>query len=145
ANSSTGADEKPPIVTEVERQGGVLDNHEDRITNAEGDITSLQDQTGSTPSTERVVVREVAPKPITVSDEPEPIVVVSYKQIPLDGGNVDCEYTYSDGTKYRWNWKKVNPQGAWVTDGSGNNGHWVASTNTKGVCDNSAIGKIKTN
>jgi hypothetical protein len=57
--NKAGANEKPPIVVEVEHQGEVLDNHEDRIDNLEKDVTVLQDNTSAPTSTERVTVREV--------------------------------------------------------------------------------------
>ena len=146
---TTEATDEPPIVKEVERQGEVLENHEGRITNAENDVKALQDNTSTAPATERVVVKEVLTQPtqptqtqIAQPEQPAPIVVVAYEQIPT-GETADCKYTYSDGTTYQWNWKTINPQGSWVTDGVGQNGHWVTTTNTSNYCDQRAIGLPK--
>lgn len=80
----------------------------------------------------------------TTTPTPPPVTVVSYKKIPLDSlGNIDCQYTYSDGTTYEWQWQKVNPQGAWMENSEGQGGHYVSSTSTNGYCDNSVIGMPK--
>jgi hypothetical protein len=82
---------------------------------------------------------EVEPTP-----QPEGITVVSYEQVPSEGNkDVDCKVTYSDGTTYQWSWSTVKEQGSWVTDSSGNNGHWVPATFMSGYCDQSLLGKVK--
>lgn len=139
----TLATEKPPIVQEVEHQGEVLDNHEDRITNNEADIEDLQSTTNTPPSPGRTVVREViTPSPTqpiytepTPEPEPEPVIVVTaFRQIPVNEGynneNVDCELTYSDNTTYRWHWKTVTYNQTKIT-------------NTSGTCDAQVIGAKK--
>lgn len=138
--NTTGASEEPPIVQEVRHQGEVLDNHEDRITNNEADIADLQSNTNTAPSPTRVIVREVTtPEPTEplstpVEPEPEPIVVTAYEQIPMNTGynneDMDCKYTYSDGTTYQWHWKTVEF-------------NQVKITHTNGYCDNRVIGYIK--
>lgn len=149
--SETGADTSP-VVTE-------LDNHEVRIKNAENNIKDLQTKTNtpdSSANTSVPVVNSTITSPATSSTDsgsaatvdstpPSTPVVVSYREIPISDGNSDCEYTYSDSSTYQFAWKRTNPQGSWVTDGNGNNGHWVAVTNTTGKCDSSVLGKPKTN
>lgn len=110
-----------PLVTQVDQQEKKLNNHEARITNTENDVKDLQNKTNTSPSTVRVEVpasqSSPAPTPSApVSDAKTPIKVVSYRQIPLDNGDIDCEYTYADGTKYRWNWK-ISSQGSLVMVG----------------------------
>lgn len=144
-NQTSTASEETPIVKEVNRQGEQLDNHEGRITNAESDIGALQQNTGTAPSTTRV---EVSPTPAPSTQISAPVAkptVVSYSKIVIDTNNTDCKYAYSDGTVYQWRWQTINPQGSWVTDGNGNNGHWVATTNTTGNCSATAIGGPKVN
>lgn len=119
------------VIRQNEHQDQVLDNHEDRITNSEKDIVSLQSNTSTPPSTEKVIVREVqvpAPEP-EIEPEPEPVVVTSYRQIPIEGSeDMDCEYTYTDGSKWRWHWQTVEyNQGTRIIRKSGH-------------CDDRAIG-----
>lgn len=127
--------ETTPLVQQVERQEEVLDNHEARITNVESDVSDLQTNTGTAPSIQRVEVPVVTTEPVQSLEpvaEPEPVTVVSYRQIPVEGTeDTDCEYTYSDGTTYRWNWKTVT----W--DNS------FKKTNITGYCDDTALGKEK--
>lgn len=121
------------VLRQNEHQDQVLDNHEDRITNSERDIEDLQTHTSTPQSGERVVVREVTTAKPEPKEEPEPapqpVVVVSYRQILLENSeDVDCEYTYSDNTTYRWHWKTVEyNQGTKLTHASG-------------FCDQHAIG-----
>lgn len=134
--SEASTTEVPPIVQQVERHESELDNHEARITNVEADVSDLQANTNTAPSVQRVEVPVVVtPEPEPVAEptpEPEPVTVVSYRQIPLDEeGNADCEYTYSDGTTYRWRWKRT------YMDGN------TKITNTSGLCDSSVIGTKK--
>lgn len=73
-----------------------------------------------------------------------PATVTAYEKISIpDSEDIDCKLTYSDGTTYQWHWLTINEQGSWVTDASGNNGHWVKTTNTANLCDDSVIGKQK--
>lgn len=141
-----------PLVQEVNDHSSKLNNHEARIQNLEGDTKDLQARTGTTPSTNRVAVptASTAPANTNLTDNSTSgatttptVVVTAYREIVIDADNSDCEYTYSDGTTYRFSWKKTNPQGAWVTDGSGQNGHWQKSINTVGYCDQRAIGMTK--
>ncbi len=140
-----GASSEPPIVQEVKHQGQVLNNHEDRITNTEKDVTDLQNKTQTPPSSTRTVVREVtipsATEPLTIptqtpnptpSPAPSPVIVTAYNRIPVQGSeNTDCRFTYSDGTTLQWLWETVTyNQGTKIT-------------NRGGVCDNSVIGSIK--
>lgn len=145
ASQKTGATEEPPIIQEIRHQGEVIDNHEDRITNTEADVADLQANTNTPPSQTRTVVREVqtpAPtEPVTVpapdptpEPAPVPVTVVAYLQIPTGEGymneNMDCEYTYSDGTTYRWLWREVEF-------------NQVKITRTHGNCSATAIGRVK--
>lgn len=149
--SKTGADTSPVVQQ--------LSNHEARIKNAESNIKDLQAKTGTPTSSSQVDV-PVAPSSTDLAAATAPTTstsatsadtpsapatptVVSYREIPLDADNSDCEYTYSDNTTYRFAWKRTNEQGAWVTDGAGQNGHWVKSTQTNGYCDDKAIGRPK--
>jgi hypothetical protein len=80
----------------------------------------------------------------------DPVVTVTaYEQIPTDAlGDIDCKLSYSDATTYQWHWQTIDPNGSWVTDGSGQNGHWVAATETYGPygkCDRSLIGMLEAN
>lgn len=153
SSNSTSATEETPLVKDVRHQGEVLDNHEARITNNENDVSELQKNTGTAPSTTRVEIPVPSPYPGTEQPEPTPaptppaapIIVSRYEIIDLGGGNVDCKLTYSNGTNYQWHWQTVNPQGAWVTDGQGQNGHWQVATNTSGICDQRTIGQPKVN
>lgn len=145
-NQATGADSEPPIVQEVHQQGEQLENHEARITNAENDISDLQENTNTAPSTNRVEVPVVSSTPSSNPDPeptPAPVTVVSFQQIGVGGGDYDCKYTYSDGTTHRWLWKDYTEQGSWVTDSNGNNGHWVGTTRTVGNCTANAVGTVK--
>jgi hypothetical protein len=141
----TSATEVTPLVTEVNQHAAQLDNHEARIGNAENNIKDLQAKTNTAPS----VSNQAVPAPVstpTATSAPTPITVASFTQIPLDNtGNIDCSYIYSDGTTYQWHWQTVTPQGTWVTDGVGQNGHWVASTQTNNNCSKVVIGTVKTN
>lgn len=138
--SQTGATDIPPIQQQVDNQQKELDNHDARITNNENDIKSLQGATNTAPSSNNVAVPTVTPAPT-----PVPITVTAYEKIVLDANSTDCEYTYSDGTTFQWHWQTTDPHGSWVTDGVGQNGHWVPSVDTTGVCDQSAVGSTKTN
>ena len=72
------------------------------------------------------------------------VTIVAYKQIPIDNlGDIDCEYTYSDGTTYTWQWQTVNPKGSWTTNSMGQDGHYTATTVDSGFCDQNVIGKPK--
>jgi hypothetical protein len=104
-----GASDDPPIVQEVKKQGEQLDNHEDRITNNEKDITNLQNNTGTAPSSDRVVVRNVTTQspnqPLTspsVAPTPPPTPVVDPRTILevqiTDGANSrTCNYKLYNG------------------------------------------------
>lgn len=120
------------LPVKVQKHQEQLDNHEARITNVEADVADLQTNTNTAPSVQRVEVPvPVAPVPTPEpTPEPVPVTVVSYRQIP-DGENTDCEYAYSDGTTYTWDWKTVEwNQGSKITRSSG-------------YCDDRAIGKAK--
>lgn len=127
-----------PIIQEVKHQGEVIDNHEARLTNVEKDIDKLQQNTNTPPASNKVSVPAVVTpppeqpieEPTQVEQKPDPVTVVSYTQIP-DGENTDCQYTYSDGTTYIWDWETVEwNQGTRI-------GH------RSGICDYRAIGKVK--
>lgn len=122
--------EQPPIIQQVEKHEAELDNHEARITNVESDVSDLQTNTNTAPSVQRVEV------PVVVTPQPEPVAVtvVSYRQIPVEGTeDTDCEYTYSDGTTYRWRWETVE----W-NQGS-------KQSHRSGYCNDNAIGMTKVN
>ncbi len=130
-----------------------LENHEQRLGAAEGNIKSLQDNTtvsATPPSTQtnsdnsNVIVSPAVPSVIT-EPKPSPVFVTNFEQIPVDENNTDCKYTYSDGTFYTFRWKVINPQGAWVTDGFGQNGHWSKTTSISGTCNNESLGQQKPN
>jgi hypothetical protein len=136
-----------PLVTQV-------DNHEARIKNLESNVSAIQTRTGTPPSSNQVdvpVVNSTSPTPTDSTSSPStdtaPVesapVVTAYKEIVIDADNSDCEYTYSDGTTKVFHWKTTNPKGAWVTDSSGQNGHWVKTTSQNGFCDQRAIGQSK--
>lgn len=133
-----------PLIQEV-------NNHEVRIGNAEKNIRDLQTKTNTPPASDTISTDTPTNSPITdntmaTQSEPStPPTVVSYKEIVIDSGTSDCEYTYSDGSTYTFHWKNTNPEGSWVTDGQGQNGHWVASTNYSGYCDDRALGWPKAN
>lgn len=140
--NEAGADTSPITTT--------LDNHEKRITNAENNIKVLQTATGSSDSPDNVPVPAVVTNTSTTSTatttqtSPTPgVTVTSFREIVLDASTSDCEYTYSDDTTYQWHWKTINPQGAWVTDGSGQNGHWQQTTQVMGECSDKALGQLK--
>lgn len=136
-----------PIVTEV-------DNHEVRISNLEGNVKVLQTKTATpdAPTTVSVpVVNATTTSTVPATSTPTeplpvvtPITVTAYREIVIDTDTSDCEYTYSDGTTYRFHWKTSDPKGSWQTDGQGYNGQWVKSTLTNGFCDKRAIGIAKT-
>lgn len=143
-NPKSNATTEPPLVTEVRHQGEVLDNHEDRITNLETDVTAVQQSTNTPSSSNKVVVREVQTASPTepiyteptqaatpVVEEPK-IVVTAYEAIPVPGTeNVECKLTYSDGTVKQWLWKTVEyNQGSKIV-------------RTSGTCDASVIGQVK--
>lgn len=151
---STGATDSP-IVDQVNRQEQELANHDARITNTENDVKDLQGNTNTAPSTVRV---EVPAKPASLantpasnpgtqstpaeSGEPNPVTVTAYEKIP-DGNDIICKLTYSDGSTSQRKWQTTNPQGAWIEDGQGQNGHWQATTTTSGNCDDTLLGTIK--
>lgn len=121
----------------VQHQQEQLDNHEARITNTENDVTGLQNKTSTPPSVQRVEVPVVQPAPVSQPSptppepEPTPVTVTSYEQIPVENSeDVDCKYTYSDGTTYQWHWKTVEY-------------NQVRIVHTTGKCDQSAIGTEK--
>lgn len=129
----TSADTDLPI--QVQHQQAELDNHEARITNTEKDVQDLQANTNTPSSPEHVDVPEVVTPAATeppAAPTPEPITVVSYEQIPIENSeDIDCKYTYSDGTTKQWHWKVVT-----YNQGSKN-------TKVSGFCDNRAIGRDK--
>lgn len=148
----TKADNLPPIVTEVDHQGDQLKNHEARIANLEGDTKALQSNTNTAPTSNTVTVptvrdttpgQTITPPPTSTPAPVASIIVTGYREIVIDPDTSDCEYTYSDGSMHRFNWKTTNPKGAWVTDGSGQNGYWQKSTRTQGFCDAQALGLPK--
>ncbi len=156
ANENRAEADTSPIVSTVDQHGDRLDSHEARLANLETDTRILQSNTNTQPSTNKVAVptvREVnatAPtdssssSPASVSEPSAPVATVTaYREIVIDAGTSDCEYTYSDGTKHTFRWKTTNPQGSWVQDGGMGEGRWVATTQTNGYCDNRAIGKLK--
>ena len=125
SGSNVQSEEKPPIVTEVERHAEVLDNHEDRITNVEKDVSAVQESTGTAPSTDRVEVREVrvpapsestpptptpspaptpspspAPQPAP-APEPDPRTIMDLSVLVTVGSNiVTCSYKLYDQRQY---------------------------------------------
>lgn len=124
----------PPIVQEVEHQGQVLDNHEDRIGNVEKDVSDLQNNTQTPPSSTKTVVREVTTpsptEPISAPQQPAqwtPVVITSFQKIP-DGENIVCQLNYSDGTSHSWLFMEVKY----------NQG--VKTTTVAGKCDESLVG-----
>lgn len=127
----TGASDEPPIVKEVHHQREVLNNHEARITNTEGDVRDLQNKTQTPPSVTRVEVPVVSPAPVP---EPTPplVTITAYREIVLDPDTSDCEYTYSDGTTYRWLWKTTS------NDQFGNKNVYKT-----GYCNSNMIGEPK--
>lgn len=115
-----------------------------------------QEQAQPVPEATIVEVHDAAPAEShnlpRAASEPEPVVteqtvtVSAYESITLDAiGNTDCKYIYSDNTTYQWHWRTVKEQGSWMTDSSGNNGRWVPATTESGVCDATAVGRIKSN
>lgn len=112
-----------PVETQVNTNTQELANHEARITNTENDVKDLQNNTGIAPSKSDVTV----PTPTPVVSAPK-VTVVSYEMIYLDGGKMDCKYTYSDGSAYQWNFSYRDAQGV---------------THTNGICDIEAVGTIK--
>lgn len=145
-NKTVGAGTSP-LVSEV-------DQHEVRISNAENNIRTLQTATNTPDNPSNAAVPTVN-SPIggstgttstastPVLEVTVPVTVTAFKEIVIDADTSDCEYTYSDGTTYRFPWKTTNPQGAWVMDGSGQNGHWQATVNKNGFCSDKAIGLLK--
>ena len=122
-----------------------LENQNDRINNTEKDVSDLQTNTNTAPSTTKTVVKEVVtqnptltqqPTPSTPPTAPTPITVTNYEVIP-NGDEFNCKYTYSDGTTYTFRWK-------WSSTISSSQGP-VQTINTSGdFCDNRAIGQNKT-
>ncbi len=136
-----------PLTTQVDQQNKELANHEARITNTENNVQDLQANTNTAPSKTQMTVPSTAePSTPAPAVAPTPVTVVSYRAIPV-GESTDCEYTYSDGTTYQFHWKVVTHGSAWVTDGNGQNGHSVSTTNTNisGKCDSSVVGQEKVN
>lgn len=106
-NRSTASD-VPPIVQEVQHQGEVLNNHEDRITNNENDIKELQNSTGTQPSASNTVVRTVTTpspqEPLTApaTSEPSPTSPINVVKSTFNAGgswNNYCTLVYSDGSE----------------------------------------------
>jgi hypothetical protein len=150
---SSGADTSP-LVQQVQSNADELANHEARITNTENNVADLQSKTSTPPSTTQVAVpatptqSPVSPAAQTPAPAPSdpifPHTITAYQQIPLDDqGNIDCQYTYVDGTTHQWHWQTINPQGSWQTNGQ--YGQWVQTTNRDGICDASAIGSVQAN
>lgn len=153
--NNVGADTSP-IVTEVDQQNDKLANHEARISNLETDTRVLQTNTNTQPSSNKQSVPDVRDVTIhptsstgaTASDSISTAptvsvpVVTAFREIVLDADTSDCEYTYSDGSKSVFHWKTKGAD-AWVTDSSGNNGHWVKTTQENGFCDKRALGQPK--
>lgn len=136
--NKTGASSEPPIVQQVQHQGEVLDNHEARITNAENNITDLQNKTNtpsSTNNTQPPAVVTPAAAPSVTPDQtpaptPTPVTLTTFAKIPLaNSQDVDCSVVYTDGTSYQWHWMTVN----------GAIGH------TFGNCDQTLVGTTKLN
>lgn len=129
--------ETSPVYTTSD-QNAILENHEARISNTEKDVTDLQANTNTPPSSDRV---EVPPPPAVVVQqteqatqipEPEPVVVTAYEVINIEGSeDQDCKLTYSDGTTHQWHWKTVEYNQSTKT------------TNAIGKCDGSIVGKEK--
>lgn len=142
----TGADTSP-IVTQI-------DNHETRIKNLEGNVTVLQTKTGTAPAVTNTpvpVVNVTATTPVStttssttipVDTTVTPVTVTAYKEIVLDADTSDCEYTYSDGTTYRFHWK-TRGKDTVITDSNGENGYSVKTSVKNGFCDDRAIGIVK--
>jgi type II secretory pathway pseudopilin PulG len=96
----TGADTSP-LVQQVQHNTDQLNNHEARISNAENDIKSLQDNTQTPPSTTRTVVEQVTtPAPSQPVTQPTPPAPVTVTKSDFSGDNTSgvCNLTYSDGT-----------------------------------------------
>lgn len=114
------------------------DNQDDRIGNTEKDVEKLQEDTNTEPAIEKTVVREVVTENNTVTNTPgpestpEPILVTSYKVIPISEKSAECRYSYSDGTTKTFTWKSAyfNSSGAEVTK-------------VNGKCDQSVVGSVK--
>lgn len=153
ANQKPVGADTSPLVTEVDQQNDKLNNHEARISNLETDTRTLQANTNTQPSTNKVAVPTVRSANTTSNasqtaslpaETVAPVTVTAFREIVIDADTSDCEYTYSDGSTSVFHWKTSNPQGSWVTDSSGQNGHWVKATHISGICDNKAIGTAKT-
>lgn len=125
------------VQTQLDAQNKELANHEARITTNESNIQAVADKTStptasapttsvSTNTSTQAVLAEQTPAPT-------PVTITAVDQIPLDDKNIDCKYTYSDGTSYQWHWKTNKTAGQTV------NGLSV----TYGTCDNSSIGSVK--
>jgi hypothetical protein len=133
----------PPLVTEVQHQGEVLNNHETRIKNTENDVKDLQSKTSTPPSTNNSTPTQVitqspsqpiytSPTPTPTPDPtPAPIVVTAFEQIPVGDSEIDCKLTYSDGSSATKVWQTWEyNQGTKITHSSG-------------YCDQRSIGLIK--
>lgn len=136
------ATDTTPTEQQVDKNTQELSNHESRITNSENDIKALQDNTGTSPSSNDTSVSAPAVAPVT---SPVAITVASYEKIDLGNQNIDCKYTYTDGTTYQWHWQTWNPQASWETDSMGQNGHWVGGIETHNECSDIALGAPKLN
>lgn len=104
--NKSGAETEPPIIQEVKHQGQVLDNHEDRITNTEKDVSDLQNNTQTAPNSTRTVVREVttpSPTEPIASPIPDLTIRVASAVQRVDGTNENgkfyCDLVYSDNTQ----------------------------------------------
>lgn len=70
---STDATTEPaPILVTLDNHQRQLDNHEARLTNAEADVASVQQQTNTPPSSNRVPVPEATPPTIDPTADPGP-------------------------------------------------------------------------
>lgn len=125
------------IQQQIQHQEETLDNHEDRITNTEKDVKEVQENTGTQPSTEKVVVREVVTQaPVPTPEPPKPVTVVAFEVIPV-ADYFNCKHTYSDGTDKVFKWK-------WFGTTTTEQGQVFKTTSTSGYCDEKAIGLEKT-
>lgn len=111
SNPQSGGADTSPLVQEVQHQGEVLNNHEDRITNTEKDVSDLQNKTSTSPSSDRAVVRNVTtpsanpasdpvftPAPAPVPQPSQPVTVVGAGLAIDHTGTNSCKLTYSDGS-----------------------------------------------
>jgi len=103
----TSATDTTPTEQQVDKNTSELANHEARITNTENDVKVLQDKTETPPSSQSVS----APSPVKKA------VVTDYEFIYASDDEVDCKYTYSDGSTLQFVLSRRNAQGAWETNG----------------------------